>query len=51
MGEKEVQEFLTCLALEKNVASSTQIQALSAILFLYRYVLKIELTQNRPSFP
>jgi len=46
MGEKEVQEFLINLALEKNVASSTQNQALSAILFLYRYVLKIELAQN-----
>ena len=46
MGPKEINAFLTHLALEKNVASSTQNQALSAILFLYRYVLNIELSQN-----
>ena len=46
MGEKEINAFLTHLALEKNVASSTQNQALSAILFLYRHVLNIELAPN-----
>jgi integron integrase len=46
MGAEEINAFLTHLALEKNVASSTQNQALSAILFLYRYVLNIELAQN-----
>ncbi len=46
MGAEEINAFLTHLALEKNVASSTQNQALSAILFLYRHVLKIELAQN-----
>lgn len=46
MGAKEINAFLTHLALERNVASSTQNQALSAILFLYRYVLNIELAQN-----
>ncbi len=40
MGQQEVGEFLTYLAVERNVASSTQNQALSAILFLYRDVLK-----------
>ena len=49
MGPKEINAFLTHLALEKNVASSTQNQALSAILFLYRYVLNIELSQNELS--
>ena len=44
MGRIEVEAFLTHLAVEKHVAASTQNQALSAILFLYRYVLKIELT-------
>jgi site-specific recombinase XerD len=43
MGETEIQKFLTHLAVEKNVAASTQNQALSAILFLYRHVLKHEL--------
>jgi site-specific recombinase XerD len=42
MGEPEIQEFLTHLASERNVAASTQNQALSAILFLYREVLHKE---------
>ena len=43
MGETEIQKFLTHLAVDKNVAASTQNQALSALLFLYRHVLKHEL--------
>jgi integron integrase len=43
MGEREIQEFLTYLASEQKVATSTQNQALSAITFLYRYVLHQEL--------
>ena len=43
MGGKEIEEFLTHLAVEENVASSTQNQALSAVLFLYKEVLKQEL--------
>ena len=43
MGAAEVQAFLTHLAVDKNVAASTQNQALSALLFLYREVLDIEL--------
>jgi integron integrase len=43
MGAREVEEFLTHLAVEKNVSASTQNQALSAILFLYKEVLGIEL--------
>jgi integron integrase len=39
MGEPEVTEFLTHLAVDKNVAASTQNQALSALTFLYRVVL------------
>jgi len=39
MGAAEIQAFLSHLATEKNVAASTQNQALSAILFLYRHVL------------
>jgi len=38
----EINRFLTHLAVEKHVAASTQRQALSAILFLYREVLKID---------
>lgn len=39
MAEKEINEFLTYLAVEGRVAASTQNQALCAILFLYRHVL------------
>lgn len=40
MGAAEVQEFLTNLAVEGNVAASTQNQAFAALLFLYREVLQ-----------
>ena len=40
MGEPEVEAFLTWLAVEKNVAKSTQNQAFNALIFLYREVLK-----------
>ena len=43
MGAAEIEKFLSHLAVERNVAASTQNQALNAILFLYREVLKIEL--------
>ncbi len=43
MGKAEVTTFLTYLAARRNVAASTQNQALSAILFLYREVLELEL--------
>jgi hypothetical protein len=39
MGKTEISEFLTYLAVEEYVAASTQNQALSALLFLYREVL------------
>ncbi len=39
MGEREITDFLTDLAVTRKVAASTQNQALSAILFLYRKVL------------
>jgi integron integrase len=39
MGEAEVRAFLTHLAVERNVAASTQNQALGAIVFLYKQVL------------
>jgi len=43
MGALEVEQFLTHLAVKMNVAASTQNQALSAILFLYKDVLGTEL--------
>jgi hypothetical protein len=43
MGAVEVTQFLSSLAVHGNVAASTQNQALSALLFLYRHVLQVEL--------
>ncbi|WP_074926427.1 integron integrase [Nitrosomonas eutropha] len=43
MGGGEVEAFLTHLAVSGRVAASTQNQALSALLFLYREVLEIDL--------
>lgn len=43
LGEKEITGFLSYLATEKHVSASTQNQALSALLFLYKQVLEIEL--------
>jgi site-specific recombinase XerD len=40
MGTTEVTAFLSWLATERNVAAATQNQALSALLFLYRHVLR-----------
>lgn len=43
MGVDEVGQFLTHLAREGRVAASTQNQALSALLFLYKEVLRTEI--------
>ena len=43
MGAPEITQFLSSLAVEGKVAASTQNQALSALLFLYRDVLEQEL--------
>ena len=39
-GEAKIEEFLTHLAVEKAVSPSTQNQAVNALLFLYKHVLK-----------
>lgn len=39
MGDGEVGAFLSFLAMERNVAASTQNQALNALVFLYKAVL------------
>ena len=53
MGAPEVEAFLTMLATEGRVSASTHNQALSALLFLYREVLAIDLPWldgvNRPT--
>ena len=43
MGRAEIEAFLTHLAVEEHVSASTQNQALSALLFLYREVLNLEI--------
>ena len=43
MGAEEVRDFLSHLATERNVSASTQSQARSALLFMYKEVLDIEL--------
>jgi len=43
MAKREIEAFLSYLAVKRRVSPSTQNQALQAILFLYRYVLEIEL--------
>ncbi|MBS3911209.1 MAG: integron integrase [Hydrogenophaga sp.] len=53
MGAAEVEAFLTMLATERQVSASTHNQALSALLFLYREVLGMDLPWldgiNRPT--
>ena len=48
MGEKEISDFLSHLAVERNVSASTQNQAFSALLFLYQQVLdrKLDFIDN-----
>ena len=43
LGAPEVEAFLTHLAVERKVSASTHNQALSALLFLYREVLRVDL--------
>jgi site-specific recombinase XerD len=43
MGAPEIAAFLSWLATGQRVSASTQNQALSAVLFLYRHVLRIEI--------
>lgn len=43
LGAEQVSAFLSHLAVQRHVAASTQNQALNAILFLYRDVMKVQL--------
>jgi integron integrase len=59
MGAVEIRDFLSHLAVDRQVARSTQNQALHALLFLYREVLQrelpplagIEMATKRPRLP
>src|SRR3954452_17074812 len=43
LNGSDVDAFLTQLAVDRNVAASTQAQAISALLFLYGEVLEVDL--------
>ena len=43
MGAEEIQAFITHLATERTLSASSQNQALSAVMFLYRHVLQKEI--------
>ena len=43
MGEREIESYLTYLAVKKSVAPSTQNQAINALIYLYEQVLGIDL--------
>ena len=43
LGAEDISAFVTWLAVEQHVAASTQNQALSGVLFLYKEVLRIDL--------
>lgn len=45
MGEAEIAAFITDLAVRRDVSASTQNQALHALLFMYKYVVKKEIGQ------
>ena len=45
MEKDEIEAFLTYLAVERNIAPSTQNQAFNAILFLYREILDIDISK------
>jgi integron integrase len=46
MGAKEIEAFLTHLAVNRRVAASTQNQALNALMFLYKKVLHIDVSDR-----
>ena len=43
LGASEISQFVTWLAVEQHVAASTQNQALSGVLFLYKEVLHLDI--------
>ena len=50
MGKAEIEAFLSNLAINRQVAASTQNQAFNSLLFLYRNVLEIEFPDNINAF-
>jgi len=50
MGVREIEAFLTHLAVNLNVAASTQNQAFNALLFLYKHILRREIKEPINAF-
>jgi integron integrase len=50
MGNFEIERFLNHLAVNRQVSAATQNQALCAIVFLYRYIIKKDISELRYSF-
>ena len=50
MCSPEIERFLNYLATSRGVSASTQNQALCAIIFLYRYIVKAEITDLKSRF-
>jgi site-specific recombinase XerD len=42
LGAADIEQFLTALAVQRHVSASTQNEALGALVFLYRDVLRLE---------
>jgi len=51
MGEKEIEEYLTHLAVDRKVSPKTQSQALNAIIYLYKNILKVEIDEIKALRP
>ena len=49
MGAPEITAFLSWLATSQHISASTQNQALSALLFLYRHVLHVDIGAIEPA--
>jgi site-specific recombinase XerD len=45
-GDQKIEQFLTYLAVKTHIAPATQNQAMNALVFLYKKVLKIPLTEG-----
>lgn len=50
MGKTEIEAFLTHLAVDRTVSSSTQNQAFNALLFLYKQVLESDSFKDVKAF-
>ena len=50
LGNPEIEQFLSYLAVRRRVSASTQNQALCALIFMYRHVLQMEVDDLKYKF-